>query len=321
MENRILITGGSGFIGTNLINHLISLGYTNIQNIDNKRPKCEEHLPYWNNCDLIDAAVLHTIISAFNPNWVFHLAARTDLDGKNLEAYTANHIGTKNLINSINFCTNVKNVVFTSSMLVCRIGYLPKDELDFAPNTYYGESKVLMEKNIRKSGLNCPWLIVRPTSIWGPFFESPYKDFFERVIKKKMYNIQGYTPMRTYGFVYNSVSQISSLLFADTTQTNRKVFYIGDTPSLNVTEWGNAISEELGYKKIPEFNYSVFKCAAIIGDMLAYAGIKFPITSFRLNNLVSDYVLPLDNTLNISGKPKYQLKEAIQITLKYLNNN
>ena len=321
MENKILITGGSGFIGTNLIIHLNCLGYTNILNIDIKRPNNKEYLPYWNNCNLLDAAELHNIVLAFSPNWVFHLAARTDLDGKNLEEYNVNHLGTLNLINSLKFCTNVKNIVFTSSMLVCRIGYMPQNDLDFYPFNYYGESKVFMEKNIRESGLSWPWLIVRPTSIWGPFFEAPYKNFFERVINKKMYNIEGIATRRTYGFVYNSVEQITSLLFADNLQTNRKVFYIGDTPSVNINEWGNAIAEELGYKKIPEFNYSVFRFAAIIGDMFAYFGIKFPITSFRLKNLITDYVLPLDNTLDITGQPKYKLKEAIQITLKNLKNN
>lgn len=324
MGNRILITGGSGFIGTNLILHLNSLGYTNILNIDKKSPKLKAQLSYWNECDLSDAITLNEIVSGFNPEWVLHMAARTDLDGKNLEAYNANHIGTQNLINSLECCSNVKNVVFTSSMLVCKIGYLPQHDLDFYPINFYGESKMLMEKNIRNSGLKCPWLIIRPTSIWGPFFEAPYKDFFERVIQNKMYNIQDIAPKRTYGFVYNSVAQICSLLFADAVQTNRRVFYIGDTPSINITQWGNAIAEELGNKRIREFKYSLFKSAAIIGDILAYAGIKFPMTSFRLKNMISDYVLPLDNTLAISGPPKYKLKEAIQITLEYLkkyNNN
>ena len=31
-------------------------------------------------------------------------------------------------------------------MLVCKIGYYPKNEYDFAPNTLYGESKVLTAK-------------------------------------------------------------------------------------------------------------------------------------------------------------------------------
>jgi nucleoside-diphosphate-sugar epimerase len=50
---RLLITGGSGFIGTNLVDFLISKGYEVI-NLSNSAPKKREHLKFWKNCDLTD---------------------------------------------------------------------------------------------------------------------------------------------------------------------------------------------------------------------------------------------------------------------------
>ena len=108
------------------------------------------------------------------------MAARTDLDGQSLEDYAANIKGVENIVNVINKIESVNKIIFTSSRLVCEIGYNPKDELDYKPSTVYGESKILGEKIVRASKIkNTDWLIVRPTSLWGPWFGIPYKSFFD----------------------------------------------------------------------------------------------------------------------------------------------
>ena len=64
----------------------------------------------------------------------------------------------------------LKKIIIASSMLVCELGYSPKNFNDYKPNTLYGESKVLTEKIVKK--FKNSWTIVRPTSIWGPWFET-----------------------------------------------------------------------------------------------------------------------------------------------------
>jgi nucleoside-diphosphate-sugar epimerase len=43
---RILITGGSGLIGTNAVNYCIDKGYECV-NFDIKPPRCSSHTPHW----------------------------------------------------------------------------------------------------------------------------------------------------------------------------------------------------------------------------------------------------------------------------------
>ena len=51
-----------------------------------------------------------------------------------------------------------------------------KNDNDFKPNTIYGNSKVKCEEVIKNSkNVNFTILIIRPTSIWGPWFGDPYK--------------------------------------------------------------------------------------------------------------------------------------------------
>ncbi len=54
MENmRLLVTGGSGFIGTNLMANFIAKGVELI-NLDWNPPLNPEHAPYWKPCDIMD---------------------------------------------------------------------------------------------------------------------------------------------------------------------------------------------------------------------------------------------------------------------------
>jgi nucleoside-diphosphate-sugar epimerase len=317
-EIRILITGGSGFIGTNLVDHFEALGHALI-NLDTSVPKKKEHQAYWKNIDLLDAGAINKVVKEFLPTHVVHLAARTDLNGKQLSDYKVNTLGTNNLLAALDEIQTVQRAIFASSMLVCRPGYIPVGELDFATATIYGESKKEMELLIRQKKLSYDWLIIRPTSMWGPWFQTPYKDFFDRVIAKKMYNIKNRSCTKTYGFILNGVVQIEKLLFAKTVAD--KVFYIGDAPPLNIFHWTNAIANALEYKKPPSFPYFVFKMAAFAGDVLQYTGINFPMTSFRLKNMTTDNILPLENLYKVTGAGTYSLEKAIQITLNWIKNN
>ena len=138
---KILITGGSGFIGTNLINHLLNMNNYTILSIDKEEPKIKLHHSIWRQIDICDSDSVNQIIHEFQPDYVIHLAARTDLRGKELNDYSANTDGVTNLLNALENTPSIKRVIFTSSMYVCEPGYMPKDFEDYAPHTLYGKSK------------------------------------------------------------------------------------------------------------------------------------------------------------------------------------
>lgn len=62
---RVLVTGGSGFIGTNLIEYLMNIPDVQIMNIDKQRPKIENQLSYWKNIDILTGGggkLLYTLL-------------------------------------------------------------------------------------------------------------------------------------------------------------------------------------------------------------------------------------------------------------------
>ncbi|MFK9714751.1 NAD-dependent epimerase/dehydratase family protein, partial [Escherichia coli] len=81
------------------------------------------------------------------PDAVVHLAARIDLDEKtDLSGYTANIEGVENLVEAIRRTPSVRRVIWTSSQLVCRVGYVPTSDTDYKADTLYGKSKVRTEE-------------------------------------------------------------------------------------------------------------------------------------------------------------------------------
>ena len=320
IENiNILITGASGFIGTNLLQYYIEKKY-NVLNLDFNMPQNIELKRYWQNIDITKYIELENAILQFSPHYIIHLAARTDLKGKNINDYDSNTIGTQNLIRILNQTPSVKRVIFTSSMLVCKPGYIPNHKTDFAPSTIYGESKVLMEKIIRESAHNYEWVIVRPTSIWGPGFGEPYRNFFDMVISKRYFHIGEKSCTKTYGFVENLIYQIDSILNAPVEQIQGNVFYLGDYEPTNIRSWANEIATEIGIK-IKTIPYPIMKLAALGGDFLKTFGINFPMTSFRLKNMTTNNVVDLSNTKEIAPILPVSRVEGIRKTLARLKEN
>lgn len=317
MMKKILISGGSGFIGTNLLEKFLKDGY-DVLNIDYKEPKTKKHIKYWKNIDITNLSLFKQSVENFAPIFIVHLAARTDLDGSSLEDYNANTLGVENLMKIAKDLTSLRKIIITSSMLVCHTEYNPSDQLDYAPTTIYGESKVQTEINVWKNTPNCDWAIIRPTSIWGPWFGVPYRNFFEMIIAKKYVHIGDSGCTKTYGYIGNAVYQIEQILFSETISDKKKVFYIGDYQPTNIEEWANEIALLLG-TKIKKVPYFFVKIMAIVGDVLKLLKINFPMTSFRLKNMTTNNKIDLMDTKKIAPKLPFSRLEGVKATLNWIN--
>lgn len=314
---KILITGGSGFIGTNLIENLIQTNQYEILNIDIAKPKIKTHYPFWKKIDLRSLDSLKNAILKFNPNIVIHLAARTDLNGKTIEEYNSNTLGVENLLNGLSQLKSLDIALFASSMYVCEPGYTPNNFEDYCPHTVYGKSKVITENIIKSSKINYTWCIIRPTSIWGPWFGEPYADFFKIVMTKKYFHMGSKSCVKTYGYVENTIFQILSLINADSIMVNNKTFYLGDWPAYNISEWADEIASYMKIK-IPQIPYIFFQFAGLFGDLLKKTGIIFPMTSFRLKNMTTNNICDLNPIQKITPNLLITRIEGIKRTINWI---
>ena len=316
MKKKIIVTGGSGFIGTNIIEFYKDKH--EVLNLDIESPRNTKHKKYWREINILDATSLNNVFSQFQPDFVIHMAARTDLDGKSLEEYRANIKGVENVILATNNTPSIKKIIFASSRLVCEIGYQPKDEFDYKPSTIYGESKIIGEKIVRASKIeNATWIIVRPTSLWGPWFGAPYKNFFDIIERKLYFHPKGCEIHKKFGFVLNCVYILNALLKDDT--LNKKTVYLSDFKELEVKIWADMISNCFHNTKVKQIPYFVLKTFSVLGDMSKYLGVKNPpLTTFRLNNLITQMSYNTLDVQNIVKELPFTLEQGTNITYEWL---
>jgi nucleoside-diphosphate-sugar epimerase len=316
---RLLVTGGSGFIGTNFILEANRRNDAEILNIDIAPPKFQNGADKYRWCDLLDRESVEQCFEEFRPTHVVHLAGRTDCFGSEVDDYAANHVGTQHVTAAIKRTPSVRNAVFTSSQFVVGPGALPKHDQDFRPHTVYGQSKVLSEKAVREAHLDCTWAIIRPTNIWGPWHPR-YPSEFWRVLKQGHYfHPGGRRVTRCYGYVGNVVDQALTLLAREDGTYNGSVFYLGDPP-IDLFDWTNAFSLALTGRPVRVVPTPALKALAKVGDVVVRGGGKFPIFSSRFRSMTEDYVTPMDPTFDALGPVPIPMNEGVRETVTWLRS-
>jgi nucleoside-diphosphate-sugar epimerase len=318
--SRILVTGGSGFIGSNLVEHCHGAGHE-VLNLDIRRPRNPAAHGRFVQANILHRDVLLDTVREFDPHYIFHLAARTDLDGASDSDYDANITGVSNMVAAAKAAPSLKRAIFASSMYVCKLGYIPSRDDEYCPHTVYGRSKELGEGIVRReAGDSFSWAVVRPTSIWGPWFDIPYKTFFDTVRKGLYVHPKGHDIRRSYGFVLNTVRQLSGLIeFAEADEVQGKVFYLADYAPIDPLQWARIIADRFGAPKVRQVPLGAMRACASLGDILKSVGFaKSPIYSFRLNNLLTNAIFDLGPIQRISGDSPYTLEQGVEITVEWM---
>lgn len=314
---KVLVTGGSGFIGQNLL-QLFDQQQVDYLNLD-QVPPSTYGLSRWKACDLSHYQELERLVNDYAPTHVVHLAAITNTLYSDLgHYYLDNVVATENLI-LICETLPIQRFVLTSTQFVVGPGQMHNSDTEFSPHTAYGESKVRCEQFLRAIDPPYDWTIIRPTNIWGPMHPRYPREFWN-IARRGLYVHPGIHPViRSYGFVGNVVEQIYTILRAERAAVNHKVFYVGDEP-IDLYDWSNGFNLVLNGRKAPRVNTALVRYLALLGDGLGKLNITFPITSSRYRSMTMDYPTPMAETFKALGTPKYSLEEGIQLTAEWLKS-
>lgn len=318
---KVLITGGSGFIGTNAVEALSREG-NSILNYSIHEPLNSGQTQYWQQGDILDPVAVGTAFQEFQPDKVLHLAARAECDENTTveTGYGVNTEGTRNILGAIRATPSVQRVIITSSQFVCAPGRLPKNDTDYFPETVYGQSKVITEQLTREANLPTCWTIIRPTNIWGPW-HMRYRREFWRVLERGLYLHPGRRPViRSYGYVKNVVHQIQKIFEAPRDLVHGKTIYLGDRP-INLFDWTSGFSHALTGREVRVIPHVLMHALALTGDIPSYlTGRPFLINSSRFRSMTTDYGTPMAPTFELLGENPYSLEEGIRETVEWLRS-
>ena len=186
---HILVTGGAGFVGTNLIKKLISKGHKVMSVDDYSTGKKENHIK---GCQYVQRDILDIDPNSFNfkPDLVYHLAAKARIQPsfeQPLEYIRVNYEGTLNLIK---LCINRNIPLIYAGSSSHHSGKLSN------PYTF---SKDMGEEIIQlyRKHFNLKASIVRFYNVYGPYqlTEGGYTTLIGRWID----NIEKGIPCEIYG--------------------------------------------------------------------------------------------------------------------------
>ncbi|MGY8683039.1 NAD(P)-dependent oxidoreductase [Bradyrhizobium sp. UFLA05-153] len=312
---KVLVTGSSGFIGQALVRRLRAEHCT-VVGLDKVPAETTDIV-----CDILDADRLTKAVIGSAPDAVVHLAARIDLDEKtNLSGYTANIEGVENLVEAVRQTPSVRRAIWTSSQLVCRVGYVPTSDTDYKADTLYGKSKVRTEEIVRSAdGAGREWCLARPTTVWGPGMSAHYQRFLHMIERGHYFHV-GQGPLwKSYSYVENIAFQYWRLLTVPSEQIHRGMFYLADYAAIDLIAWCDAFQHAFGSRPIPHLPVAVARALAFCGDAVNIIGLrKFPFNSFRLNNVLTQYQFDLRPTEAVCGPTPYTMEQGVAETVQWL---
>jgi nucleoside-diphosphate-sugar epimerase len=326
MSSQILVTGGTGLIGSCLVERLAkkyNVKCLLLKNSDTKfLTDLGVQIVYG---DITDKESLKPAIKGIDR--VFHLAAAFKKDTpKNPTKYYYFVMNVKGVENLMSVCkeNGVESVVhFSASGVYGHSSNIPMNENSpYNPTNPYEESKCEGEKvvvSFMQAGL--PATIIQPTIVYGPGEVVAFPKFFKS-IKKGLPVVIGNGKNKLH-LVYVENLVDGAILASEEKRAIGQKYLIGDDRAYTVSEIVETIAGELGVQipkiKIP---YWVARIGVMPFDLMSMIGITPPLKGYTVNFLAKNREYDISKAKKELGyNSKIPLKEGIKYTVKWYEKN
>ena len=327
---KILITGASGFIGSFIVEEALRRGFDTWAAVrkSSSREWLKDERINFIELNLSSKAQLVEQLKGHAFDYVVHAAGVTKCLNK-ADFRRINTEGTKNLVDAlIETGMPLKRLVFVSSLSV--FGAIkeqqPYEEIRETdtpqPNTEYGRSKLAAEQYLDSLGSRIPYIILRPTGVYGP----KEKDYYimAKSIKQHSDFAVGYR-RQDITFVYVE-DVVQAIFLALEKGENGRKYFLSDGQVYQSATFSKLIHEELGRPwwirlTVPEWVLRIVTfCGEYTGRMTgkvtALNNDKYNI--LRQRNWRCD-IEPARKELGY--EPKVMLDEGVKRTIKWYKDN
>lgn len=314
-----LVTGSSGFIGSHIVDELLSRGYS-VTGVDNMSTGISKFLESANNNsnftqingDILDLELMKKIIN--DVDIIYHMAANADIRGGTVNTRVdleQNIIGTYNILESMRLSERAKRICFASSAAALgEPSVFPTPENLPTPiqTSLYGASKMSCEGFIAAfcNAFDIEGYCFRFVSLLGPRYPHGHVFDFVKKLKDnpKELNILGDgTAEKSYLHINDCIRALMIVCEekrpAKDLSNKYEVYNLGMEEFIEVKESAKLISNELNLS--PEFIFGKGK-RGWVGD----------------NPFV---FLNVDKIKELGWLPMHTITESIKETAQWLDDN
>jgi nucleoside-diphosphate-sugar epimerase len=309
---KILITGGSGFIGTYLVSDLLDLGHDVVIYDKMKSqafPSC---------CIVGDVRDREHLTKALKGvDIVFHLAAEHRDDVRPVSLYyDVNVQGARNLIAA---CDNhrINRLVFTSSVAIYGLNSgIPDENSPAKPFNEYSSTKTQAEQLFTEwadDGDGRSLVIVRPAAIFGENNRGNVYNLLRQIESGRFIMVGNGNNVKSIGYVRN-LSLFLSIL--TDMEAGIHVFNYADQPEFTMKAFISLAKKTLARNgklsniKLP---YPVGLAAGYGFDMLAkITGKRFPVSSVRIKKFCADTKINSNRIAMTGFRAPFSLQEGLK---------
>lgn len=312
MRDTVLVTGGSGFIGTHLLQALVvDDRVSRVVVLDLLPPRVRHPKVEYHYCDIREPLMVEL---KTNCTICYHLAALCKEPGFEWDSYfEVNHAGTSNVLAFLSRA-GIDNLVFTSTMMVYRAGEARRSECSLtAPDTAYGMSKLLAEGEVqhwvtRRLGRRAH--IIRPGVVFGKWENGNFTRLY-RALKRGLFVYVGRADTLK-GCVYVK-DVVRALMFLATRTAELEVFNLVLPTPTTIADICRSMQNVFGFggRTIPVIPFCLALAIGYMGEVLNAIGIKNSVHHRRIEKLwYSTHISP-DAMIDAGFECAYDLPAAL----------
>jgi UDP-glucose 4-epimerase len=260
-----LVTGGAGFIGAHVTNHLIKEGHQVVV-LDDLSGGFEDNVnpkAIFVKGSITNNQLVEKLFNDYSFDYVYHLAAYAAEGLSHFIRrfnYENNLIGSINLINQ-SIIHKVKCFVFTSSIAVYGEGQLPmREDMIPQPEDPYGVAKFAVEQDLKCAhemfGLNS--IIFRPHNVYGEYqnigdrYRNVIGIFMNQLLQGKSLTVFGDgNQSRAFSYIDDVAPHIANSV--NIPVAYNEIFNIGGDIDYTVNELAQTVQKVMGISQ--EINY------------------------------------------------------------------
>ncbi len=317
--DKILITGGSGFIGSHFHK---TLDNRNLVNLDLLQPQFR-HAATFVQGDIRKEEDVERALAGKNISTILSLAAKHHDFGIGHDEYFDTNEGGTEVICRAAARHNLKRIIFYSSVAVYGLKpHVSSEEMAAEPDSPYGASKLAGEKVLSRwanEDSSREVLIIRPTVVFGPNNFANMYSLIRQIDSGLYFHLGKADNVKSIAYVENLVK--ATMFLKEQMRPGVMTFNYADEPQLTSRQIGDIIAKELDKKVRWTVPLGLAERLAWPFDaFIKLTGKNIPISSARIRKLATPTMHSAAKLFGMGFAPNWTTAEGLARMVRWYRN-